>query len=237
MIMVSTPFGKVAVKLGRLNGGIIQASPEFESCRQVAEEYPDIAFEDRIVDNCCMQLVQRPEEYDVLVLPNLYGDVLSDLWLKGAVDGERPWSAEEKVTFICPVPGYDRHFTLLEWFGIDMVTVPMDGRIIYVRQRTLVMGRWAVRDYVYNAASAPVAAEILSPAPDTNLASTSPTFTWSRGNGVSQLWLDIGTTVKRAVPVIANEHKATTTARFFLFFWSMLMLPRTLRRTRAACGR
>ncbi|RJS46336.1 aminotransferase [Nocardioides cavernaquae] len=53
-------------------------------------------------------------------------DVLTDLWLKGAVDGERPWSQEEKVTFICPVPGYDRHFTLLDWFGIDTVTVPMN---------------------------------------------------------------------------------------------------------------
>jgi isocitrate dehydrogenase (NAD+) len=47
--------------------------------REVAEENPDIEFNDRIVDNMCMQLVQRPEEYDVLVLPNLYGDVLSDL--------------------------------------------------------------------------------------------------------------------------------------------------------------
>src|SRR3954447_2178320 len=47
--------------------------------RQVAEENPDVEFDDRIVDNMCMQLVQRPEEYDVLVLPNLYGDVLSDL--------------------------------------------------------------------------------------------------------------------------------------------------------------
>jgi isocitrate dehydrogenase (NAD+) len=45
----------------------------------VAEENPDIEFEDRIVDNLSMQLVQRPEEYDVLVLPNLYGDVVSDL--------------------------------------------------------------------------------------------------------------------------------------------------------------
>jgi DNA-binding transcriptional MocR family regulator len=52
-------------------------------------------------------------------------DVLTYLWLHGAVDGERAWSQEEKVTFICPVPGYDRHFTLLSWFGIDMVTVPM----------------------------------------------------------------------------------------------------------------
>ncbi len=53
-------------------------------------------------------------------------EVLTDLWLKGGVDSERPWSAEEKVTFICPVPGYDRHFTLLEWFGIETVTVPMN---------------------------------------------------------------------------------------------------------------
>ncbi len=47
--------------------------------REVAEENPDVEFDDRIVDNMCMQLVQRPEEYDVLVLPNLYGDVVSDL--------------------------------------------------------------------------------------------------------------------------------------------------------------
>ena len=43
------------------------------------KEYPDIQFEDRIVDNMCMQLVQKPELYDVLVLPNLYGDIISDL--------------------------------------------------------------------------------------------------------------------------------------------------------------
>jgi isocitrate dehydrogenase (NAD+) len=47
--------------------------------REVAAENTDVEFDDRIVDNMCMQLVQRPEEYDVLVLPNLYGDVLSDL--------------------------------------------------------------------------------------------------------------------------------------------------------------
>src|SRR5213593_3171462 len=49
------------------------------TAREVAEGYPDIQFEDRIVDNLSMQLVQRPEEYDVLVLPNLYGDIVSDL--------------------------------------------------------------------------------------------------------------------------------------------------------------
>jgi len=47
--------------------------------REVADENGDVEFEDRIVDNLCMQLVQRPEEYDVLVLPNLYGDIVSDL--------------------------------------------------------------------------------------------------------------------------------------------------------------
>jgi isocitrate dehydrogenase (NAD+) len=50
-----------------------------EVSRQVAKQYPDIEFEDRIVDNMCMQLVQKPELYDVIVLPNLYGDIVSDL--------------------------------------------------------------------------------------------------------------------------------------------------------------
>jgi len=50
-----------------------------EVSREVAKKYPDIEFEDRIVDNMCMQLIQKPELYDVLVLPNLYGDIISDL--------------------------------------------------------------------------------------------------------------------------------------------------------------
>jgi isocitrate dehydrogenase (NAD+) len=54
--------------------------------QEVAASYPDIAFEDRIVDNMCMQLVQKPELYDVLVLPNLYGDIISDL-ASGLVGG------------------------------------------------------------------------------------------------------------------------------------------------------
>jgi len=57
-----------------------------EVAREVAKSYPDIAFNDRIVDNACMQLVQRPHEYDVLVMPNLFGDVVSDL-CSGLVGG------------------------------------------------------------------------------------------------------------------------------------------------------
>jgi DNA-binding transcriptional MocR family regulator len=52
-------------------------------------------------------------------------DCLVDLLLHGGVDSPRPWSQEEEVRFICPVPGYDRHFTMLESFGIEMLTVPM----------------------------------------------------------------------------------------------------------------
>jgi isocitrate dehydrogenase (NAD+) len=50
-----------------------------DTARKVAEKHPDIEFEDRIIDNLCNQLVSRPEEYDVIVLPNLYGDIVSDL--------------------------------------------------------------------------------------------------------------------------------------------------------------
>jgi len=54
--------------------------------QEIAAEYPDIPFEDRIVDNMCMQLVERPHEYDVIVTTNLFGDILSDL-CSGLVGG------------------------------------------------------------------------------------------------------------------------------------------------------
>ena len=54
--------------------------------QEVAEQYPDIEFNDRIVDNMCMQLMQKPNQYDVLVMPNLYGDIVSDL-VSGMIGG------------------------------------------------------------------------------------------------------------------------------------------------------
>jgi isocitrate dehydrogenase (NAD+) len=57
-----------------------------ETAKEVAQRYTDIEFEDRIVDNMCMQLVQKPEQYDVIVLPNLYGDIVSDL-VAGLIGG------------------------------------------------------------------------------------------------------------------------------------------------------
>lgn len=57
-----------------------------ESIRSVARDYPEIECDDRIVDAMCMNLVQIPEQFDVLVLPNLYGDIVSDL-VAGLVGG------------------------------------------------------------------------------------------------------------------------------------------------------
>src|SRR4029078_8234272 len=49
------------------------------TAREVPHKYPHMKFEDRIIDNLCNQIVSRPEEYDTIVLPNLYGDIVSDL--------------------------------------------------------------------------------------------------------------------------------------------------------------
>jgi len=50
-----------------------------DSARKISEKYPQIRFREILVDNCCMQLVQNPNQFDVLLLPNLYGDIVSDL--------------------------------------------------------------------------------------------------------------------------------------------------------------
>lgn len=81
-------------------------------------------------------------------------DALLFLWLKGAVTGDRPWAQEESVKFLCPVPGYDRHFTLTDWLGIEMVPVPMreDGPDVdaiesLVASDPSIKGMWLVPTY------------------------------------------------------------------------------------------
>ncbi|CAG7572207.1 DNA-binding transcriptional MocR family regulator [Barrientosiimonas humi] len=84
----------------------------------------------------------------------MMADTLKNLLLHGGVDSERPWLQEEKVTFVCPVPGYDRHFALLESLGIEMITVPMnaDGPDVEAVRRLVaddpsVKGMWLVPTY------------------------------------------------------------------------------------------
>jgi DNA-binding transcriptional MocR family regulator len=87
-------------------------------------------------------------------------DVLVQLLLHGGVDSPRPWTQEEKVTFVCPVPGYDRHFTMLANYGIEMVTVPMleDGPDVaaveaLVKDDPSIKGMWIVPTYANPAGS------------------------------------------------------------------------------------
>jgi len=84
-----------------------------EVARQVAGEYPDIEFEDRIVDNMAMQLVQKPHLYDVLVLPNLYGDIISDLCagLVGGLGVAPSANVGEDIAVFEPVHGSAPKYT------------------------------------------------------------------------------------------------------------------------------
>lgn len=81
--------------------------------REIAQEYPQIEFEDRIVDNMCMQLVQKPELYDVLVMPNLYGDIISDLCagLVGGLGVAPSANIGEEISIFEPVHGSAPKYT------------------------------------------------------------------------------------------------------------------------------
>jgi len=99
-------------------------------------------------------------------------DTIAYAMLHGTQDSERPWSQEETVKFICPAPGYDRHFALCEEFGIEMVTVPMhdDGPDVeavraLVADDPAVKGLWVVPTYANPSGSVvshEVAAELMS---------------------------------------------------------------------------
>ena len=87
-------------------------------------------------------------------------DCLVNLMLHGARDSDRAWIKEDRIKFICPVPGYDRHFTLLDSLGIEMVTVPMnddgpdaEATAELVRSDRSIKGMWVVPTYANPAGS------------------------------------------------------------------------------------
>ena len=94
-------------------------------------------------------------------------DCLVQMLLHGPVDGT-PWSREERVRFVCPVPGYDRHFTMLASYGIEMVTVPMredgpDAAAVeaLVKDDPSIKGMWIVPTYA-NPAGSVITQEVAS---------------------------------------------------------------------------
>eukprot|EP00004_Rigifila_ramosa_P022050 TRINITY_DN5960_c0_g1_i2.p2 TRINITY_DN5960_c0_g1~~TRINITY_DN5960_c0_g1_i2.p2 ORF type:complete len:165 (+),score=43.36 TRINITY_DN5960_c0_g1_i2:732-1226(+) len=78
----------------KLNDGMF-----LNECREVAKMFPTIQFEGLIVDNCCMQLVSNPSRYDVLVMPNMYGNIISNLCsgLIGGVGFSPGWTAGDDI--------------------------------------------------------------------------------------------------------------------------------------------
>ena len=102
-------------------------------------------------------------------LTMMYATIV-DFLLFGGVDSARPWSQEERVNFICPVPGYDRHFSMLAEFGIEMVTVDMhhDGPDMaaveaLVRDDPSVKGIWIVPTYANPSGASRLAGERRAP--------------------------------------------------------------------------
>lgn len=98
-------------------------------------------------------------------LSMMYATIV-DFIVHGGVHSPRPWSQEERVRFVCPVPGYDRHFSMLASFGIDMVTVEMnddgpdmDAVESLVRDDPSVKGIWIVPTYA-NPSGAVVSQEV-----------------------------------------------------------------------------
>ncbi|MDO5503096.1 MAG: aminotransferase class I/II-fold pyridoxal phosphate-dependent enzyme [Actinomycetia bacterium] len=122
-------------------------------------------------------------------------EVLVGLLLHGTAGVEQPWSQAEKVTFICPVPGYDRHFTMLAHHGIEMVSVPMnpDGPDVAacaeLAKDPSVKGMWVVPTYA-NPTGAVVSQEVGAALASMPTAASDFTIFWDNAYALHHLTED-----------------------------------------------
>ena len=132
-----------------------------EAARKVAQEFPGIAFEERIVDNMCMQLVQKPHLYDVIVAPNVYGDILSDLCagLVGGLGVAPGANIGEKIAVFEPTHGSAPKYAglnkvnptatilsgvmMLRYLGEEMAAKKLEGAVAKV----IAEGKYVTYDF------------------------------------------------------------------------------------------
>lgn len=116
-----------------LNGDILNAVTDPDDC--LSEDGTDcrnygVPYGLREARELFSQLIQVPADNIIIggtSSLNLLFDTVSRAVTHGLAGSPRPWGKEEKIKFICPVPGYDRHYKILEYFGIEMITVPFTG--------------------------------------------------------------------------------------------------------------
>ncbi len=120
-----------------------------ECARKVAAEYPSIEFEDRIVDNMAMQLVQKPQLYDVLLAPNLYGDIISDLCagLVGGLGVAPSGNFGDDIAVFEPVHGSAPKYTGMN--KVNPTAIILSGALML-----RYLGEDAAADLVYDATAA-----------------------------------------------------------------------------------
>ncbi|WP_165243531.1 aminotransferase class I/II-fold pyridoxal phosphate-dependent enzyme [Corynebacterium lizhenjunii] len=148
---------------------------------------------------------------------NIMFDLISFAYTFGTNDSQRPWGQEETVKWICPVPGYDRHFAITERFGIEMITIPMLedgpdlGAVKELLQDPQVKGMWVVpmfsnpTGYTISEAKARELASLEAAAPDFRVV-------WDNAYGVHTLTEDF----PEILPIIDYAEEAGNPNRFWV---------------------
>ncbi len=150
---------------------------------------------------------------------NAMYDTVSRAMTHGVARSERPWGACENVKFLCPVPGYDRHFTVTKHFGIEMINVPMTeyGPVMdvveeLVKNDDTIKGMWCVPCYA-NPNGAIYSSEVIARLAQMKCAAPDFTILWDNAYGVHHLYSE----VPEMISILDECEKAGNGERVILF--------------------